>query len=101
MWIPWETDSQQEQEHWYSNNESIDGIPVLASDSEDSVIFVVEKSSPSVQGPHIIMRATKSLPTFSSFCSDASSSLGTYLISNMLALCLLYKTYIFSDFLQE
>ena len=35
MWWPWDTDSQQE-EHQYNHNESSDGIPVLASDSEDS-----------------------------------------------------------------
>ena len=48
-----------------------------------TVIFVMEKPSPSVQG-HIIMRATQALPTFSSSFSDTSSSLGKYLLSNMV-----------------
>ena len=61
---PWNTDSQQVQEHQYSDNEASDGIPVLASDSEESVIFIAEKQSPAIQGPHIITRARKGLPTF-------------------------------------
>ena len=35
-------DSQEEQQ-WDSNNEASDGIPMLASDSDKSVIFVVER----------------------------------------------------------
>ena len=60
----------------YIDSVSSDGIPVLASDTEKSVIFVAEKLSPSVQWPHIIVRATQVLPTFSSSCSDSSSSIG-------------------------
>ena len=41
MWRCWDTDSQQEQEHLHSDNESSDGIPVLVSNSEESVILVV------------------------------------------------------------
>ena len=101
MWRQLDTDEQQQQEQWYSDNESSDEIPVLANDSKESVIFVAEKLSPSIQETHIIMRATQALPTFSSSSSDTSLFLGKYLISNMLALCLLSKTCIFSGFLQE
>ena len=41
MWRLWDTDSEEEQ-LWDTNNEASDGIPVLASDSDDSVIFVAE-----------------------------------------------------------
>ena len=59
-----------------------DGIHVLASDSDESIKFVVERPSASIQGPHIIMRATtQALPTFSSSDSDASSCLGKSLIT--------------------
>ena len=56
MWRPWDTDSQGEQ--WDNHSVASDGIPVLVSDSDKSVIFDVEKPSPSVQGSGIIMRAT-------------------------------------------
>ena len=81
MWRLWDTDSQDMQEHQYSNNESSDGIPMLASDSEESVNFIVEKPSPLVQGPCIIARATQPLSTVSSSCGDMSSSLDTYFTS--------------------
>ena len=78
MWRPWDMDSQGEQP-WDNNNEASDGIPVLAHNSDESVIFVAERPSPSVQHPHIITRAaTHALPTFSSSASDTSSSLGEY-----------------------
>ena len=48
MWRLWNTDSQEEQ-GWDINNEASDGIPVLASDSDESVIFVAERPLPSVQ----------------------------------------------------
>ena len=71
-------DSQEEQQ-WDNNNEASDGIPVLASDSDESVIFVVERPSPYIQFPHVVARAaTHTLPTFSSSASDTSSSLGEY-----------------------
>ena len=71
-------DSQREQP-WDNNNEASDGIPVLASDSDESVIFVVERPLPSVQLPCIVARAaTHTLPTFLSSASDTSSSLGEY-----------------------
>ena len=69
-------DSQEEQQ-WDNNNEAIDGIPVLASDSDISVIFVAERLLPSIQHSHIVARAAAhALPTFSSSPSDTSSSLG-------------------------
>ena len=37
-----------QEEKWDNNNEASDGIPVLVSDSDESVIFVVEKPSPSI-----------------------------------------------------
>ena len=81
----WDTDSQEEQ--WNIYNEASDGIPILASDSLEGVIFVVERPSPSVHGPGIIVRATtQALPTFSSSDSDTSSSLGKSLLSNIFYL---------------
>ena len=73
-------DSQEEQQ-WHSNNEASVRIPVLASDSEKNVKFVVERPpSPSIECPCIINRAAmKALPTFSSSPSNTSSSLGEYL----------------------
>ena len=71
-------DSQEEQQ-WDNNNEASDGIPVLARDSNESVIFVAERPLPSKQHPHIDARAAShALPTFSSSTSDTSSSLGEY-----------------------
>ena len=85
-------DSQVEQQQ-DSCNEASDGIPVLTSDSEKSVIFVVEMPFPSIQGPGIMARAvTQALPTFSSSGSDTSSYLGKYLIS-IIFYC---KSYILS-----
>ena len=60
-------------------HEASKGIPVLASDSDESVIFVAEKPLPSIQHPCIVARdAAHTLPTFSSSASDTSSSLGEY-----------------------
>ena len=79
-------DSQEEQ-CWDSYNEASDGIPVLASDSDEGIIFVVERPLSSIQGPDIITRvATQALPTFSSSGSDPSSSLGKCLLSNIFYL---------------
>ena len=78
MWRLWDTDSQEEQQ-WDNNNEASDGIPVLASVSDDRVIFVVEKPLSSIQHPHVVARAAAhTLPTFSSSASDTSSSLSEY-----------------------
>ena len=79
MWKPSDTDSKEEQQ-WDSNNEASAGIPMLASNSEESVIFVMERPLASVQPPHIITRAaTQAMPAFSNSASDTSSSLGEYL----------------------
>ena len=78
MWRPWVTDSQEEQQ-WDNSNKASEGIVVLASDSDDSVIFVAEKPLPSVQHPCVVARAaTHTLHTFSSSSTDTSSSLGEY-----------------------
>ena len=78
MWRPWDTDSQEEQQ-WDNNNDASEGIPVLASDSDESVICVAENPLPSMQHTHVVARAgTHVLPTFSSSSSDSSSSLGEY-----------------------
>ena len=63
MWRPWDTDSKQDEEHQYNDSGSSDAIPVLESDRE-SVIFVVEKPSPCIHGPCIIVRAIQALPPF-------------------------------------
>ena len=77
----WDMDSQEEQQ-WDINNEASDGIPMLTSDSDKSVIFFGERPSQSKLNPHIIARAaTQALPTFSSSASDTLSSLGEYLPS--------------------
>ena len=71
-------DSQEEQP-WDNNNEANDVIPVLASDSDESVIFVVERPLTSIQHPCIVTRATThALSTFLSSPSDTSLSLGEY-----------------------
>ena len=46
-------DSQEEQQ-WDNNNAVSGGKSVLASDSDNSVIFVVEKPLPSVQHPTLL-----------------------------------------------
>ena len=76
MWRLWDMESEEEQQ-W--DNSASEGIPVLASDSNDSIIFVAEKPLPSIQQPWVVARAaTNALPTFSSSASDTSSSLGEY-----------------------
>ena len=69
-------DSQEEQQWDKSTSE---GIPVLASDSDDSIVFVAKKPLLSIQQPQVAARAAaNALPTFSSSASDTSSSLGEY-----------------------
>ena len=76
MWRPWDTKSQEEQQ-W--DKSASKGIPVLASDSDDSILFVAKKPLPSIQQPWVAGRASMgALPTFSSSVSDTSSSLGEY-----------------------
>ena len=76
MWRPWDMDSQEEQQ-W--DNSTSERIPVLASDSDDNIVFVAKKPLPSIQQTWVVARATTdALPTFSSSASDTSSSLGEY-----------------------
>ena len=80
MWRPWDTESEEEQQ-WDKSESEV--IPVLASDSDDSIIFVAKKHSPVIEQPWIIWRA-RALPTFSSLVSDTSSSLGEYWLINII-----------------
>ena len=76
MWRLWDTESEEEQQ-W--DNSTSEGIPVLASDSDDSIIFIAKKPLLSIQQPRVVPRAdVDALPTFSSSGSDTSSSLGEY-----------------------
>ena len=78
MWRLWVIDSQEEQQ-WDNSNDASEGIPVLASDSDDSVIFVAEKAfTIHTASPHFSRAAIHTLPTFSSSASDTSSPLGEY-----------------------
>ena len=51
MWRLWDTDSQGEQQ-W--DNSTSEGIPVLASGSDDSVVFVAKKPLPSNSNPRLL-----------------------------------------------
>ena len=76
MWRLWDMESEEEQQ-W--DNSASEDIPVLASDSDDSILFIAEKPSLSIQQPHVVGRASAgALPTFSSSASDTSSFLGEY-----------------------
>ena len=76
MWRPWGTESEEEQQ-WDKNASK--GIAVLASDSDDNIIFIAEKPLPLIQQPQVVGRdSAGALPTFSSSASDTSSSLGEY-----------------------
>ena len=76
MWRLWDTQSEEEQQWDKSVSE---GIPVLVSNSDDSIIFVAKKPSPSIELPRVVRRARAgALPTYSSLASDTSSSLGEY-----------------------
>ena len=76
MWRTWDMDSQEEQQ---VNNSASKGNRVLASDSDDRIVFVAKKPLPSIQQPWVVARAANdALPTFSSSASDTSSSLGEY-----------------------
>ena len=46
MWRPWDMESEEEQQ-W--DKSASEGIPVLASDSDDSIIFIAEKPLPLIQ----------------------------------------------------
>ena len=67
----------EEEQQWDKSVSK--GIPVLASNSDDSIIFIAKKPLPSIERPRVVGRAsTGTLPTFSSSASDTSSSLGEY-----------------------
>ena len=67
----------EEEQQW--DKSTSEGIPVLASDSDDSIIFIAKKPLPLIQQPQVVSRAgAGALPTFSSSASDTSSSLGEY-----------------------
>ena len=69
---------ESEEEQQWDNSTSV-GIPVLASDSDESIIFVAEKPLPLIQQPLVVGRTgVDVLPTFSSSASDTSSSLHEY-----------------------
>ena len=51
MWRLWDTESEEEQQWDKSESE---GIPVLVSNSDDSLIFVAEKPSPLIEQPRVI-----------------------------------------------
>ena len=72
-------DTESEEEQQWDKSVS-KGIPVLVSNSDDSIIFVAKKPSPSIELPWVLCRARAGpLPTFSSSASDtSSSSLGEY-----------------------
>ena len=75
-----------------SYNEASNGIALLASDSDESVRFVVESPSSPIKGPDIITRATThDLPMFSSSGSDTLSSLGKSSLRNIFYLYALCK----------
>ena len=48
MWRLWDTETEEEQQLDKSASE---GIAVLASDSDDSIIFVAKHPSPSILWP--------------------------------------------------
>ena len=76
MWRLWDMESEEEQQ-W--DKSASKGIPVLANDSDDSITFVAEKPSPSIEQPQVVWRARAgAMHTFSSLASDTSSSLGEY-----------------------
>ena len=46
MWRPWDMEAEEEQQ-W--DKTTSEGIPVLASDSDDSIIFIAKKPLPLIQ----------------------------------------------------
>ena len=50
MWRLWDTESEEEQ--W--DKSAIEGIPMLARDSDDSIIFVAEKPLPLIEQPWVV-----------------------------------------------
>ena len=61
---PLGTDSKQELEHQYSDNESVTEFLYWQVTVRRVSSLLWKKTSPSVQGPHMIARSTQSVPTF-------------------------------------
>ena len=62
MWRLWDTESEEEQQ-W--DKSASEGIPVLASNSDDSIIFIAKKPLPLIEQPKVVGRASAgALPTF-------------------------------------
>ena len=80
MWIPWDRELQQVQDHQETGIESNGGICVLPSEDSsyefatESVIFIGTSQSAGI---------TQALPTFSNSSSDMTSSVVKYVISNL------------------
>ena len=56
MWRLWDTETEEEQQLDKSASE---GIAVLVSNSDDSIIFVTEHPSPSILQPSWVFQMTK------------------------------------------
>ena len=64
---------ESEEEKW--DKSAREGIPVLASDRDENIIFVAKKPLLPLEQPQVVGRArVGALPTFSSSASDTSSS---------------------------
>ena len=50
MWRPWDMESEEEQQ-W--DKSASEGIHVLASNGDGSVIFIAKKPSPSIEWPQV------------------------------------------------
>ena len=48
MWRLWDTETEEEQ---HLDKSASEGIAVLASDSDDSIVFVAKHPSPSILWP--------------------------------------------------
>ena len=59
MWRPWDTETEEEQQLDKSASE---GIAVLASNSDDSVVFVAEHPSPSILWPSQVFEGLRQVP---------------------------------------
>ena len=55
MWRPWDAESEEEQQ-W--DKSASKGIPVLASNSDDSIIFIAKKPSLSIEQCLVVGRAS-------------------------------------------
>ena len=59
MWRPWDMESEEEQQ-W--DKSASEGIPVLASNSDDSIIFIAKKPLPLIEQPRVVGRASMQVP---------------------------------------